>query len=180
MDQSKKERVTAKELKAIMPFSEGRIDTYAEFLNMAMEEFEINTMNRVAFFLAQLAHESGELRYVEEIASGKAYENRLDLGNDQEGDGVKYKGHGLIQITGKANHFACADYFGVDKQVICEWLMFPKGACMSAGWFWNSRNLNAVADKDDFELCTRRINGGLNGFDARKEYLRRARAVLHA
>ena len=98
-----------------------------------------------------------------EIASGGAYEGRVDLGNNQPGDGVKFKGHGLIQTTGKTNHFRVADYFGVPREDIVGWLQMPEGAARSAGLFWHDNNLNVSADADDIHKNTRVINGGTNG-----------------
>src|SRR3990167_6774669 len=93
----------------------GRLAVFVEPLNAAMDEFEISAnVQRETHFLAQISHESGGFNYVREIASGRAYEGRQDLGNTQEGDGVKYRGHGLIQITGRFNHRNCGIDLGVD------------------------------------------------------------------
>lgn len=172
--------MTAEELKRIFPFAKKRADTYAPFLTEAMESFSIDTPKRQAAFLAQVGHESGQLRYVEEIADGTAYEGRIDLGNDMPGDGVKYKGHGLIQITGKANHRACGEALGVDALGNPQILTIPRYASLSAAWFWDSRNLNDLADIDDFVRITRRINGGLNGMEDRKQLWEAAKSVLGA
>ncbi len=136
-------------------------------LTSAMEKFEINTPRRQAAFLAQLAHESGSLRYVEEIASGEAYEGRKDLGNDQTGDGVKFKGRGLIQVTGRANYLALSVALQFDFIKEPEKLELPGAASMSAAWFWDSRQLNRLADIDAFEKINKRFNGGLNGIEDR-------------
>lgn len=160
----------------IMPLAGARIDTYLGPLNAAMELYHINTAQRAAAFLAQLAHESGELRYVQEIASGAAYEGREDLGNNEVGDGVRYKGRGLIQITGRSNYINCSlalfdDYRLLDEPALLE---SPKYAVLSAAWFWHSHNLNALADKGDFKAITRKINGGYNGLADRERYYKRA------
>lgn len=160
---------------------EARIEKFFDPLNAAMEEFQINTAKRQAMFLAQIAHESGELRYVEEIASGEDYEFRDDLGNDQPGDGVRFKGRGLIQITGRDNYRACGSALGVDLLSTPERLEEPDLACRSAAWFWQSRRLNELADlgtQDAFNKITRRINGGFNGMGQRLTYWNRARRVL--
>lgn len=156
--------MTAEELKKCMRYaSTQNVVKYADPITQAMLEFGIDTPLRQAYFLAQLAHESGSLQYVCEIASGGAYEGRTDLGNTDPGDGVKYKGHGLIQTTGKANHFRVADYFDVPREDIVAWLQTPMGAARSAGLFWRDNNLNASADADDIHKNTRILNGGQNG-----------------
>ena len=162
----------------IMPHAKSRVQDFLEPLNAAMREFHINTPVRQAAFLAQIAHESGELRYVEEIASGIAYEHRKDLGNTQPGDGMKFKGRGLIQITGRNNYFECGKALGVDLITNPELLETPDLACRSAAWFWASRGLNDRADMGDFERITKRINGGLNGYQERLVYHARAKTAL--
>lgn len=149
--------------KCIRYASMANCEKYAAPITEAMLEFDIDTPIRQAYFLAQVAHESGSLQYVCEIASGGAYEGRADLGNTEPGDGVKYKGHGLIQTTGKANHFRVADFFSVPREDIVEWLQTPMGAARSAGLFWHDNNLNHSADADDMHRNTRIINGGSNG-----------------
>jgi putative chitinase len=141
--------------------------------------------------LSQVGHESGGLYYTEEIASGSSYEDRTDLGNIHKGDGKKFKGRGLIQITGRFNYTKLSEVFGIDlinnpkmlgglnvKKCSTEQL---ENAALSAGWFWNSRNLNALADKIDiqqklsagtlnranFIKITQKINGGENGLQDR-------------
>ena len=147
----------------IMPYSVKRVGSFIAPLNAAMQEFHINSPTRQAAFLAQIAHESGELRFVKEIASGSAYEGRKDLGNTQPGDGMKYKGRGLIQITGRNNYADCGKSLGVDLITNPELLETNDLACRSAAWFWASHGLNDLADKGDFDRITRRINGGTNG-----------------
>lgn len=157
--------VTPGQIKKIYPFAtDANIAKYLPWLNKAMSEFQINTPQRVRMFLAQVGHESGQLRYVEELASGAAYEGRMDLGNTQPGDGVKYKGRGLIQITGRSNYSDAGTALGVAFVSNPNLLAAPEFAARSAGWFWASRNLNALADMGQFELITKRINGGLNGY----------------
>ncbi|HZG23231.1 MAG TPA: glycoside hydrolase family 19 protein, partial [Chitinophagaceae bacterium] len=150
------------------------------------DRFNISSPIRQLCFLAQVGHESGGLFYTEEIASGAAYEGRKNLGNTQPGDGVKFKGRGLIQITGRAN------YTSIGKDLDVDFLSTPtllgaknvtlcskeqlNYAALSAGWYWNLRNLNKIADQIDieepidagtnlenFQLLTKRINGGYNG-----------------
>lgn len=133
----------------------------------------------MAHWLAQVAHESGELRYTKELASGKAYEGRKDLGNTQAGDGVKFKGRGLIQITGRANYTAYAKFCGYDVVAKPELLEQPVGAVKSAMWYWQTHGLNELADGDKFVTITRRINGGTNGLESRRKYLNRAKNVFN-
>lgn len=169
--------ISAAQLLAIMPHA-ATPQTYAPLLADAMDRFRINTPQRVAMFVAQIAHESGELRYVRELASGTAYEGRLDLGNDHPGDGVLYKGRGLIQITGKANYRRCGEGLGLPLVARPELLEVPQNAAASAAWFWFDRTLNRYADTDYFGACTQSINGRFNGLDARIGYWLRARKVL--
>ena len=161
-------------------------EKFMQFINDTCDKYEINTPVRQLNFLAQVGHESGGLFYTEELASGSAYEGRIGLGNTQPGDGVRFKGRGLIQITGRSNYRSIGDALGVDfiknptllggKNVkVCTPDQL-KYAAFSAGWFWNSRNLNSIADKidirksidsgsnlDNFKLITKKINGGYNG-----------------
>ncbi|WP_238552200.1 glycoside hydrolase family 19 protein [Herminiimonas sp. CN] len=161
-----------------MPYAKSRIDTFAEPLNAAMMEFNISTKGRQASFLAQVGHESGQLRYVCELASGAAYEGRKDLGNTEPGDGIRYKGRGLIQITGRANYKACGDALGYDLVANPQLLESPVLACRSAAWFWRSHGLNELADAGDQTRVTRRINGGTNGLADRLALFKVASEVL--
>lgn len=171
--------VTLGELQRICPLTRSQVlARYVEPLNAAMVEFEINTPEREAMFLAQVAHESGGFNYVKELASGEAYEGRKDLGNTESGDGVKYKGRGLIQITGKANYAACGDALGLGLIENPELLEQPINAARCSGWFWSTRRLNDIADRGDFLRVTKIINGGTNGFADRQAYYARASEVL--
>jgi putative chitinase len=171
--------VTEQHLRAVAPNgSLYQIRKFVEPLNITMAEFQINTPLRQAHFLAQLAHESGEFNYVEEIASGAAYEGRSDLGNTQPGDGVRFKGRGLIQITGRANYQDCGRALGVDLIGNPTLLSRDDLAARSAGWFWNRAGLNAVADRDDARQVTRIINGGYNGLDDRLQKLAAAKRAF--
>lgn len=172
--------ITGTQLQSIMPFAKARIPSFVAPLNGAMHEFHINSPIRQAAFIAQIAHESGELRYVEEIASGSAYEGRKDLGNTQPGDGMRYKGRGLIQITGRNNYAECGKALGVDLITNPELLETNDLACRSAAWFWASRGLNDLADKGDINRICRRINGGLNGLKERQAYYAKAMLFLGA
>ncbi|MFU8928323.1 glycoside hydrolase family 19 protein, partial [Acinetobacter puyangensis] len=120
---------------------------------------------RFSHFLAQLAHESGNFKYMEEIASGSAYEGRADLGNTQKGDGTRYKGRGPIQLTGRANYRKYGQALGIDFENNPTIVALPSIGLLVACKYWLDNGLNALADKDDVTTITRRINGGLNGFD---------------
>lgn len=171
--------ITAAQISAIMPTAKNRCEPYVTVINKWSEHFGITTPLRMAHFLAQIAHESVEMKYTKEIASGKAYEGRKDLGNTQKGDGVKFKGRGLIQITGRANYAAYAKYCGYDVVAQPELLERLPGAVKSAMWYWQTHGLNELADKDKFLTITKRINGGTNGLESRQKYLERAKKVLN-
>ncbi|MBN1208936.1 MAG: LysM peptidoglycan-binding domain-containing protein [Myxococcaceae bacterium] len=171
--------VTMAQLRKIMPnLSQAKAEQYLPHLNRAMQEAGINTKERKAMFLAQLAHESGQLRYMEEIASGAAYEGRRDLGNTQPGDGVRFKGRGPIQLTGRSNYRAAGKALGIDLENNPKRAADPDVGFRTAAWFWNSRGLNRFADQGNFREVTRRINGGYNGLADREAYYRRALSVL--
>lgn len=172
--------VNIDQLGQIMPLARrsGRAATYIDGINKYMAAFDINTPLRAAHFLAQIAHESAELRYTEEIASGAAYEGRKDLGNTQKGDGKRFKGRGFIQITGRANYTKYAKFCGYDVVAKPELLARQPGCIRSACWFWQTHDLNAAADADAFITITKRINGGTNGLDSRRAYLTRAKKAF--
>ena len=171
-------QLTLAQLLKIMPLARTRAVAFLDPLNAAMAEFSITTPARQASFLAQLAHESGQLVYVRELASGAAYEGRKDLGNVQPGDGVRFRGRGLIQVTGRSNYAACGKALGLDLLAQPALLEQAINACRSAGWFWQSRGLNALADAGDQVVVTRRINGGTNGLAERLAYFKVAQKVL--
>ena len=161
-------------------------EKFMPYINETCDRYAINTPIRQLCFLAQIGHESGGLFYTEELASGESYEGRKNLGNTVKGDGVRFKGRGLIQITGRANYKSLGDALGVDfmktpillggknvKKCTADQLKY---AVLSAGWFWNSRKLNSHADQINirktideginlihFKEITRKINGGFNG-----------------
>ncbi len=170
--------ITIAILKQIMPHARAKADLYADALNDAMDEFSIDNPKRQAAFIAQIAHESAEFRYVEEIASGQAYEGSKDLGNTETGDGVRFKGRGLIQVTGRANYEKCGAALGVDFVANPELLESPSNACRSAAWFWATHGCNELADADNFRKITLRINGGLNGYEDRLAYWELAKEAI--
>lgn len=170
--------VTVAQLVMIMPAAIDRAAAFVDPLNDAMHEFAINTARREAAFLAQIAEESGELRWLTEIASGEAYEGRKDLGNTQPGDGPRFKGRGLLQATGRAQYATLAKALQLDLIEHPELLAQPGAACRSAGWVWTvEKRLNPHADLDEFGTITKLINGGYAGLDSRLSYWIRGRAV---
>ena len=157
------------------------VATFAERITQVMANRQIDSKLRQAHFLAQIGHESGEFRFRAEIASGEAYQGRVDLGNLQPGDGQRYKGRGLIQLTGRANYGEYGRAIGREAELLAhpELVETDPELCVDvAGWFWAKRGLNAFADADDLTTLTKRINGGLNGFDDRRRLLTRGKALL--
>lgn len=180
-------------------------------LNQAMVRWGIDTDVRIAAFLAQAAHESAELTRLEENLSysaegllrtwprrftaelageyakkpeaiaNRVYANRLGNGPEELGDGWRYRGRGIFQVTGRANYRDCSIAIAGDADTLLvnpELLTAPEYACQSAGWFWTSRGLSELADRGGFEEITRRINGGLHGLAERVGYWNRAIAML--
>jgi putative chitinase len=184
------------------------IDTkWLQPLEDTFEKYEINTPERQACFIGQCAHESGNFKVLQEnlnysaeglmktwpsrfptkeIAdqyarqpakiAGKVYNGRL--GNVNEEEAAKYLGRGLIQLTGKENYENCGSGIGVDLLDNPDLLTTPEYASLSAGWFWNKKSLNALADSGDIDTMTKRINGGLIGLEDRKAKIAKALSVL--
>jgi putative chitinase len=175
-------------LEAVMPRiggSKGQkqariIDALAPVIQATLARYEINTPLRAAHLLAQLAHESDGFCTCEEYASGSAYEGRRDLGNTQAGDGRRYKGRGLIQLTGRANYKTYGDRIGQDLISNPERAADPATSLVLACEYWKKTRggLNQFADRDDVITITRAINGGLNGLEDRRRYLGRAKQAL--
>ena len=174
--------ITQQQLLQILPNAGPVTSVFVPVHNAAMVRYQIIGSKRVAAFIAQIGHESGQLKYVKEIwgptAAQARYEGRKDLGNTVTGDGSKYRGRGLIQITGRANYMACREALGIDLIKQPELLEKPQHACMSAAWFWASRGLNTLADAGRFDQITQRINGGQNGAEDRQALYARALKVL--
>ncbi|OPB02381.1 MULTISPECIES: glycoside hydrolase family 19 protein [Pseudomonas fluorescens group] len=180
--------ITEQQLQRIMPNARRQAGVFVSALNAAMINRKINTAKRQAAFLAQVGHESGQLQYVRELGSDQ-YLSKYDtgalaakLGNTPEadGDGQRYRGRGLIQVTGHDNYLRCSLALFGDERLLRrpELLEQPQWAAESAAWFWSVNGLNALADQDQFNTITRRINGGLNGLEDRLQLWGRARAVL--
>lgn len=172
---------------------------FVEPLNKVFEEFEINTPNRMAMFLAQIGHESGGLTHFHENLNYKAdrlaqifpkyfrnvdtseyahnpakianrvYADRMGNGSEDSGDGYKFRGRGAIQLTGRSNYIACGKDLEVDLEANPDWLETPEGALKSAAWFWDQHDLNDCADDGDITKCTKKINGGTIGLEERTE-----------
>lgn len=153
---------------------------YAKPLEDVCIQFGIVTALQKAHFLAQVAHESDGFKTATEYASGRAYEGRADLGNVQPGDGVRFKGRGLIQLTGRENYAAFSNAMGQGDYLVRnpEKVATLPWAATAAGWYWQRKGLNALADRDDVVAITKRINGGTNGLADRKARLARAKALL--
>ena len=187
------------------------IDHWYEALEQALPDYDINTPERVAAFMAQTAHESGEYRAIKENLNYRAaslrkvfpkyfptdelanayaqkpekianrvYANRMGNGPEESGDGYRYCGRGLIQLTGKSNYQAFADSIEITPEEVSEFLATFEGAVQSACWFWEANNLNQWADKSDILTLTKRINGGTIGLEDRKKHYEHALHVLGA
>lgn len=174
--------MTPQVLAAALGIPMGRALDWADPLSAAMALWAIDSPVRQAMFLAQVGHESGRLIYVRELwgptPAQSGYEGRADLGNTQPGDGRKFMGRGLIQVTGRANYARAAVALNLPLIDQPELLEQPSNAANSAAWFWNTKGLNVLADAGDFETITRRINGGLNGYADRQALLALATRAL--
>lgn len=198
--------ITEQQLLQILPNAGRQAGVFVPVLNTAMSKYAVVTPKRIAAFIAQIGHESGHLtRQVENLsysAEGlmKTWPSRFDLplatgaarkpekianivyagrmGNIASVDGWKYRGRGLIQITGKDNYRRCGEALGLDLINCPERLEQPQYAALSAAWFWSVNGLNTLADAGDFRTITQKINGGQNGAADRAEIYARALKVL--
>ena len=180
--------ITEQQVLQILPNAGAKAGVFVPGLNAAMSKYAIITRLRIAAFIAQIGHESGQLLYVRELGNDQ-YLSKYDtgtlaarLGNtpQADGDGQKYRGRGLIQVTGRANYEACSEALFGDSRLLHtpELLENPVYAALSAGWFWQKAGLNTLADKGDFLTITKRINGGTNGLADRQALYERALKVL--
>ena len=178
--------ITTQQLLQILPNAGHVAGVFVPALNTAMNHYQIIGTKRIAAFIAQIGHESGQFRYVRELGSDQ-YLSKYDTGSlakrlgntpEADGDGQKYRGRGLIQITGRANYTTCGEALALDLVNHPELLEKPQHACMSAAWFWASRGLNTLADAGQFDKITQRINGGQNGAADRQALYARALKVL--
>ncbi|MGH9751314.1 MAG: glycoside hydrolase family 19 protein [Blastocatellia bacterium] len=181
--------LTDSDLKQIMPrLPQAKRQLYLPFINKVMEIYEIDTPLRASAFLAQIAHESAELRFMEEIWGPTAQQKKYEppssvakaLGNTQKGDGFRYRGRGPIQVTGRANYKKYGDLLSVDLVRNPDLAATPQYAFSTAGLFWKLNGLNELADVQDFITITKRINGGLNGLADRQKYYEIAKNALAA
>jgi putative chitinase len=171
---------TKEKLAVVLPRAmPSSIDKFFDPLVQGMTRYGITSDLQMAHFIAQIGHESASFLYMSEIADGSAYEGRKDLGNTQPGDGRRFKGRGLIQLTGRANYEKYSKYTGIDYVENPERLATDPFACVDAAcWFWKDRGVDRLAELDDAKAVTKRINGGYNGLDDRLSNLFRAKAVL--
>jgi predicted chitinase len=169
--------IESRDLIAIMPRCP-HPEAYAGALELAMAAADINTVTRAAAFLAQIAHESGELRWLVEQGDVSRYEGRLDLGNTERGDGERFRGRGPMQLTGRANYLAAGVAIGLDLIAHPDAAADPAVGLRVACWYWVSRGCNGLADACNFEAVTHTINGGYNGLAQRLDYYHHALEVL--
>lgn len=179
--------ITEAQLKQVMPHLPiQKLQLLLPHLNQALQTFGVDTALRTAAFVAQLAHESGEFRFMEEIWGPTPAQQRYEppaelahrLGNTEPGDGKRFKGRGPIQITGRFNYRKYGDLLGVDLVAQPALAAQPDVAFSTAGLFWKTNGLNELADCEDFVRITRRINGGTNGLADRQKYYECAKQVL--
>jgi putative chitinase len=202
-------QITKEQLSQLIP-KNPYIDQWYEALSVLLPDYEINTPNRIAAFIAQCAHESASftalhenLNYRAETLSkvwpkkfpasiaeqyahkpeaiaNRAYASRMGNGDEASGDGWRYCGRGLIQLTGKDNYTSFADSIGITPEEVSDYVQTFEGAAQSACWFWESNNLNQYADSGDIETMTKRINGGTLGLEDRKKHYEHAKHILGA
>jgi putative chitinase len=203
--------ITLEQLNEAFPdATEEDVAKYYNGFIQVFEDYEINTPKRQAAFIAQVAHESGQLRHVvenlnyssqgllkvfkkyfnaetaaqyarkPEMIANRVYGNRMGNGPESSGEGWMFRGRGLIQLTGKSNYSEFAEDMGMSLEEAIAYLETPEGAVESAAWFWDKRNLNSLADRGDIVTMTKRINGGTNGLQERIELYEHALSILDA
>jgi len=165
--------ITGDLLRAVMPHCP-QCEVWAGALEQCRDEAFATTIPRAAALLAQLAHESGECRWLVEVSDGSQYEGRRDLGNLAPGDGARFKGRGLLQLTGRANYREAGRALGLELELNPDEAARPIIAGRVAAWYWRDHGCNELADGYQFSAITRRINGGLNGLAQRQAYYLRA------
>jgi putative chitinase len=201
-------QLTLQQLKQLLPKNQ-HVDHWHHVLEQLFQDYEINTPQRIAAFIAQCAHESAEFAIIkenlnykweslrkifskyfptdelaqqyahqQEKIANRIYANRMGNGSEESGDGYRYCGRGLIQLTGKSNYQAFADSLEMDVNDVPEYLATFEGAAQSACWFWENNNLNKFADTGDILKMTKVINGGTLGLEERKANYQHALNVL--
>jgi putative chitinase len=200
--------ITLEQLKQVMPKNQ-RVQQWYDAFSSILPEYNIDTPERIAAFLAQCAHESGNFEYMkenlnykhtslqrvfpkyfpseglalkyahnQEMIANRVYANRMGNGDEESGDGYKYCGRGLIQLTGHDNYEAFADSIGATIEEMPDYLATFEGAVQSACWFWETNNLNELADSGDIKAMTKKINGGYNGLEDRVKHYEHNLEVL--
>jgi putative chitinase len=154
------------------------IAAVGEVLRPTLESYQITTRLRIAYFLGQTCHESAGFRTTEEFASGDEYEDRTDLGNIQKGGGPRYKGRGLLQLTGRANYRDYGKALQVDLEGNPALAAEPVLSLRIACEYWKRHNINVACDQDDLIRVTKLVNGGLNGLPERRAYTAKAKTAL--
>ena len=204
-------QLTAEKLDLILPnvYGTATLQKFIPALNKVIREVPLDSKERVAAFIAQIGHESGEFQTVMENLNYSAqglrstfpkyygsvksaqpharqpqkianyvYQNRMGNGPESSGDGWKFRGRGLIQITGRNNYTALAKYLGKTIDQTIAYLETPEGAVVSAAWYWRVNNLRDLEERNEFVMLTRKINGGTNGLEHRKLLYERALSIL--
>lgn len=166
--------ITKEQLKKLCPPAKDAIITdVAKYFNIHADEYGVNTPIRIRHFMAQAAHESDSFKTLQEYASGQAYEGRRDLGNTQAGDGRRFKGRGIFQLTGRANYDAMSRKLNVDLISNPDLAATPEISVLTALEYWKSRSLNTLADgpiNGSVRAITKKINGGFNGLEERQRF----------
>lgn len=174
--------ITAKQLKAVAPQAKVSLDQIAKAMNLLFPIYNITTNLRVQHFIAQAAHETAGFKTLREYwgptKAQKGYEGRSDLGNTKPGDGKRFMGRGIFQLTGRANYKSIGKKLGLPLESQPELAAQPYNSVAIACEYWKSRKINAKADQDDLEGVTRLINGGLNGLADRRNYLKWAKSLV--
>lgn len=179
-------RVDAQTLREMAPHFSGDpgvsqaaiIAAVGEVLAVTLQAYGIDSRLRIAHFLGQTCHESAGFRTTEEFASGARYEGRADLGNSRPGDGIRYKGRGLLQLTGRANYRDMGRTLGVNLEQDPERAAEPVLSLKIACEYWKNKKINAACDGDDIIGVTRLVNGGTNGLDDRRTLTSKAKAAV--
>ena len=200
--------LTKEQLRELLPRNP-YIDHWHRALSQLLPDYDINTPQRIAAFIAQCAHESGGFvfltenlnykaeslvkvfpKYFKDMTTARLYEkkpekianriyaDRMGNGNEASGDGFRYRGRGLIQLTGKTNYTWFAASLEISAEEAAEYMQTFEGAAQSACWFWETNKINQWADTGDILTMTKRINGGTIGLEDRKKHYQHALHVI--